>query len=155
VVSWRAGKFEVEGRVAEGGDGPVSPARTQEGPSDENAQALELWRANRPELAIAIWERLYTHADYQSPSFAEVCDNLGHAYWARGEFKKAEEVLLDCEKSFPGRATIQLHLGNVYRDTRRAQEARERYQHFLEMEGGTPEQRKAAEKSLDRLKGRP
>jgi hypothetical protein len=41
------------------------------------------------------------------------------------------------------------------RDTGRAKEARERYQHFLEMEGGTPEQRKAAEKSLDRLKGRP
>jgi tetratricopeptide (TPR) repeat protein len=154
-VRWQAGRFAVEGRASEGSGGPGAPARAQEGPSDENAQALELWKANRPELAIAIWERLYTHANYQDPSFAEVCDNLGHAYWARGEFKKAEDVLLDCEKSFPARATLQLHLGDVYRDTRRAKEARERYQHFLEMEGGTPEQRRAAEKNLDRLKARP
>ena len=41
---------------------------------------------------------------------------------------------LDCEKSFPARVTIQLNLGDVYRDMGRAKEARERYQHFLEMD---------------------
>jgi hypothetical protein len=157
TVVWRSGKFEVEARAASSSSsssGGGSSGRAEEVGTDENAQALELWKANRPELAIAIWERLYTHGDPRSLAFGEVCNNLGMAYLARREHKKAEEVLLDCEKSFPDRATVQLYLGDVYRDTRRKEEAMQRYQRFLETDEGTPEQRKSAEKSLERLKGR-
>gem|GEM_PF-2557240 len=153
TVTWKGGKFEVKAHpLGDGSPGVSGHVPKQEADDDH---ALALWRSGKRELALAMWEQLYARADYQNPAFADVCSNLGFAYHAIRESKKAEEVLLDCEKSFPERATIQLHLGDVYRDTRRPQEAIERYQHFLEMEGGTPEQRKAAEKSLDRLKGRP
>jgi tetratricopeptide (TPR) repeat protein len=153
TVSWRGGKFGVE--MHPSGDSSLGAVAREQEQAASDDQALALWRSGKRDLALAMWEQLYARGDYQSPSFADVCNNLGFAYGALREFKKAEEVLLDCEKSFPGRATIQLNLGDVYRDTGRAKEARERYQHFLEMEGGTPEQRRAAEKNLERLKGRP
>lgn len=153
TVSWKGGKFSVEGNPS--GDSSLGALEREQEPGASDDQALGLWKSGKRNLALAMWEQLYARADYQSPGFADVCNNLGFAYWTLSEFKKAEEVLLDCEKSFPARATIQLNLGDVYRDTGRAKEAMERYQHFLEMEGGTPQQRKAAEKSLERLKGRP
>lgn len=157
TVVWRSGRFEVEARAASsaGNSSRGTSARAEKGGgADENAQALELWIANKPELAIAIWEQLYTHTDRRSLAFGEVCNNLGMAYLARREHKLAEEVLVDCEERFPDRATVQLYLGNVYRDTRRKEEAMQRYQRFLETGEGTPEQRKSAEKSLEKLKGR-
>jgi hypothetical protein len=157
TVVWRSGRFEVEARAASSGSsssGSTSARAEEGGGTDENAQALKLWIANKPELAIAIWERLYTHTDPRSLAFGEVCNNLGMAYLARREHKLAEEVLVDCEERFPDRATVQLYLGNVYRDTRRKEEAMQRYRRFLETGEGTPEQRKSAEKSLEKLKGR-
>jgi tetratricopeptide (TPR) repeat protein len=153
-VVWRSGRFEVEAQAASSGSSNSSGGTSAGGGTDENAQALELWIANKPELAIAIWEQLYTHTDPRSLAFGEVCNNLGMAYLARREHKLAEEVLVDCEERFPDRATVQFYLGNVYRDTRRKEEAMQRYQRFLETGEGTPEQRKSAEKSLEKLKGR-
>jgi len=156
TVSWRSGRFEVEAQAASSGSSSsrgTSPRAEGAGGTDENAQALELWLANRPDLAIAIWERLYRHTDPRSLAFGEVCNNLGMAYLARREHKLAEEVLVACEERFPDRATVQLYLGDVYRDTRRKEEAIQRYQRFLETGEGTPEQRKSAEKSLKKLKG--
>lgn len=153
TVSWKGGKFTVE--MQPSGDSGLGAVERDQEPEASSDQALALWKAGKRDLALAMWEQLYARGDYQSPGFADVCNNLGFAYWTVREFKKAEEVLLDCEKSFPARSTIQLNLGDVYRDTGRAKEAMERYQHFLEMEGGTPAQRSAAEKSLERLKGRP
>ncbi|HVG61470.1 MAG TPA: tetratricopeptide repeat protein [Hyalangium sp.] len=156
TVVWHSGRFEVETGTASSGTSSSSggtSARAEVGGTDENAQALELWIANKPELAIALWERLYTHTDPRSLAFGEVCTNLGMAYLARREHKLAEEVLVACEERFPDRATVQLYLGDVYRDTRRKEEAIQRYQRFLETGEGTPEQRKSAEKSLKKLKG--
>ena len=92
---------------------------------------------------------------YQSPGFGDVCNNLGFAYWTLREFKKAEEVLLRLREILPGALHDSAQPGRRLPRHRPPKEAMERYQHFLEMEGGTPAQRKAAEKSLERLKGRP
>jgi tetratricopeptide (TPR) repeat protein len=157
TVVWRNGRFEVEARAPSSGSSSSSRGTSSRaegaGGTDENAQALELWLANKPDLAIAIWERLYTHTDPRSLAFGEVCTNLGMAYLARREHKLAEEVLVACEERFPDRATVQLYLGDVYRNTRRKEEAMQRYQRFLETGEGTPEQRKSAETSLQKLKG--
>lgn len=155
TVTWSATgrKFVVVGQPSGEGNESATP-RAGEERTDENAQAQEMWKGGQRDLALAVWERLYAQADYGNPAFAEVCNNLGFAYRVMREHQKAEEVLLDCEKSFPEHSEVLLNLADVYRDLGRSKEAIPRYELFLQREGGSPAQRKAAEKALEKLKAR-
>lgn len=121
-----------------------------------NAQALQLYREGNIRGAINIWEQLYSFR--QNGPFAtagpmdEILNNLGFAYYKIKDFRKAEQILLECKRDFPDRAIVNLNLADLYRDDGQLSEAVKYYRAFLQFPNLTPQQIAYARQQLEVLK---
>ncbi|MBI3242379.1 MAG: tetratricopeptide repeat protein [Chloroflexi bacterium] len=86
------------------------------------------------DAALATAQKAYELA----PNLAEANDALGYAYYLNGSFKFAEEFLLKAQ-SLDGRsARINFHLGLMYLDTNRPDEARQALNAAASLDAGGP-----------------
>ncbi|WP_448520279.1 tetratricopeptide repeat protein [Rhodoflexus sp.] len=121
-----------------------------------NQQALQRYQQGDIQGAISIWEQLFSY--WQNGPFAtagpmdEVMNNLGFAYYKIKDFRKAEQLLLECKKNFPNRSIINLNLADLYRDDGQISEAIKYYEVFLQASNLSANQIAYAKRQLEMLK---